>query len=130
VVEQKARSLSELDSDIWRLFLYAMKSPITRDKYQRRLSKFFGFAEIQGVSLQEKALSFVQAARTDSSWVFTMVLRFLELQNARVNNREITGSSYVRKKHRFIRIQCSGISKSSTKYNSGPYLNNTYRRGL
>jgi hypothetical protein len=105
VVEQKARSLSELDSDIWRLFLYSMKSPITRDKYQRRLSKFFGFAEIQAVSLQEKALSFVHAARTDSSWVFTMVLRFLELQNARVNNREITGAT-VRNYVKAIKLFC------------------------
>jgi hypothetical protein len=82
-----------------------MNSPITRDKYQRRLSKFFGFAEIQGVSLQEKALSFVHAARTDSSWVFTMVLRFLELQNARVNNREITGAT-VRNYVKAIKLFC------------------------
>jgi hypothetical protein len=93
-MEQKVRScFSDLDSDVWRLFLYAMKFPVTRDKYQRRLSKFFEFAEIKGMSLPEKALSFVHVARADSSWVFTMVLRFLELQNTRVNNREIIGAT-------------------------------------
>ena len=105
MVEEKASSLSELDSDMWRLFLYAMKSPVTRDKYQRRLSKFFEFAEIQGVSLQEKALSFVHTARTDSSCVFTTVLRFLELQNARVNDREISGAT-VRNYVKAIKLFC------------------------
>ena len=38
----------EPDSDVWRLFLYAMKSPVTRDKYQWRLSKFFEFAGVKG----------------------------------------------------------------------------------
>lgn len=90
---------------MWRLFLYAMKSPVTRDKYQRRLSRFFEFAEMQGTSLQEKALSFVHAARIDSSWVFAMVLRFLELQNARVNNREITGAT-VRNYVKAIKLFC------------------------
>lgn len=106
VDKQKVRgSFLELDSDVWRLFLYAMKSPVTRDKYQRRLSKFFDFAETQGVSLQDKALSFVYAARKDSSWVFGMVLRFLELQNARVNNREISGAT-VRNYVKAIKLFC------------------------
>src|SRR5215207_3311852 len=82
-----------------------MKSPVTRDKYQRRLSKFFEFAEIQGASLQEKALSSAHKARTDSSWVFGIVLRFLELQNARVNNREISGAT-VRNYVKAIKLFC------------------------
>jgi len=54
---------SELDSDLWRLFLYDMKSPITRDKYQRRLAKFFEFAAVEGLTLQDKTLSFVHTTR-------------------------------------------------------------------
>jgi hypothetical protein len=106
VVEQEVgRCLPGLDSDMWRLFLYAMKSPVTRDKYLRRLSKFFEFAEMQGVSLQEKARSFVEAARKDSSWIFSVVLGFLELQNGRVNNREITGAT-VRNYVKAIKLFC------------------------
>jgi hypothetical protein len=35
----------ELQSEVdpWALYLYAMKAPITRDKYQRRLAKFLEF---------------------------------------------------------------------------------------
>lgn len=96
---------SDADSDVWRLFLYAMKSPVTRDKYQRRLSKFFEFAEIQGTSLQTKALSFIHKATLDPRWVFTIVLRFLEYQNSRVNNREICGAT-VRNYVKAIKLFC------------------------
>lgn len=69
VVEQEGgQSLcSDVDSDVWRLFLYAMKSPVTRDKYQRRLSKFFEFAGVQGLSLESKALSFIHKSTIDST---------------------------------------------------------------
>jgi hypothetical protein len=36
---------NELDS--WSL-LYVMKSPVTRQKYQKRLEKFFGFLGLEG----------------------------------------------------------------------------------
>jgi integrase len=103
VVEQEVEgSLCSEDSDVWRLFLYAMKS---RDKYQRRLSKFFEFAEIQGTSLQTKALSFIRKSTLDSTWIFTIVLRFLEHQNSRVNNREICGAT-VRNYVKAIKLFC------------------------
>jgi integrase len=108
VLEQKAKepcSGLDSDSDVWRLFLYAMKSPLTKQKYQRRLSKFFDFAGVQGLTLQDKALSFAHKARTDSSWVFSLVLRFLELQNSRVNSREICGAT-VRNYVKAIKLFC------------------------
>jgi hypothetical protein len=107
VAKQKAREpiCLEPDSEVWRLFLYAMKSPVTRDKYQRRLSRFFEFAGVEGASLQAKALSFIQKATTDSTWVFTIVFGFLEQQNARVNNREICGAT-VRNYVKSIKLFC------------------------
>ena len=60
----------EPDSEVWRLFLYAMKSPVTRDKYQRRLSKFFDFAGLKGTSRQVIALSFIRKATSDSGRAF------------------------------------------------------------
>ncbi|MGN6615348.1 MAG: hypothetical protein ACTHKC_09940 [Candidatus Nitrosocosmicus sp.] len=29
------------DQDTWSLYLYALKSPVTRQRYQKRLEKFF-----------------------------------------------------------------------------------------
>ena len=92
-------------SDGWRLFLYAMKSPVTRDKYQRRLSSFFEYAKVKGESLQTKALSFTGKASTEPSWPFNIILRFLELQNERVNKREISGAT-VRNYVKAIKLFC------------------------
>ena len=92
-------------SKVWRLFLYAMKSPVTRDKYQRRLSSFFEHAYIQGASLPDKALTFTERAATEPSWAFDIILRFLEAQNARVNKREITGAT-VRNYVKAIKLFC------------------------
>jgi hypothetical protein len=35
------------------LYLYAMKSPVTRDKYQKRLGKFFDFLRLEGSTTEE-----------------------------------------------------------------------------
>ena len=41
------------------MFLHAMKSPVTKKKYSRRLEMFFDFIKIPGESLEEKCLTFV-----------------------------------------------------------------------
>ena len=82
-----------------------MKSPLTREKYQRRLSSFFESAGIQGDSLKAKAASFTNKAVTDPPWTFNTVLRFLEVQTARVNKREISGST-VRNYVKSIKLFC------------------------
>ena len=82
-----------------------MKSPLTREKYQRRLSSFFESAGIQGDSLQAKAGSFTNKAVKEPCWTFNPVLRFLEGQTARVNKREISGST-VRNYVKAIKLFC------------------------
>ena len=44
----------ESESDHWTLYLYAMKSPVTRDKYQKRLGKFFDFIILEGATIEDK----------------------------------------------------------------------------
>ena len=46
---------SELDP--WSLYIYAMKAPMTRDRYKTRLAKFLDFIEIDdgNISLEDKA---------------------------------------------------------------------------
>ena len=43
---------------IWRLYLFALKSPLTREKYQNRMEKFFGFIGLDGKTVEEKSLRF------------------------------------------------------------------------
>jgi len=38
-----AKNANSCRVDTWSLYLYSMKSPVTRQKYQKRLEKFFDF---------------------------------------------------------------------------------------
>ena len=67
-------------SDVWTLYLYAMKSPITREKYQIRFGKFLNFvrgldaAEGGKTTIQQKASIFAQKGRKDTNWAFENIL--------------------------------------------------------
>jgi hypothetical protein len=52
---RKTKMIEESELDPWKLFLNAMRSPMTRDRYQTRVAKFFAFIGIPGkTSLERK----------------------------------------------------------------------------
>ncbi len=79
---------------IWKLYLFALKSPLTREKYQNRMGKFFDFIGLDGNTIEQKSVSFVRKAQSDGNqWVFNRVLKFMLYQIDRVNRKEIVGST-------------------------------------
>lgn len=82
--------VEQLQSDPWTLYLYAMKSPVTRDKYQKRLGMFFDFIRLEAGSIEDKSKVFVEKARKDSNWTFSNILKFIQFQNSRVIQKEIS----------------------------------------
>ncbi len=51
--EEIITSSSEMMTmDPWSLFLYGMKAPMTREKYNGRLVKFFDFIGLTGVTMR------------------------------------------------------------------------------
>jgi hypothetical protein len=83
------------DPNPWTLYLYAMKSPVTRDKYQKRLGKFFDFIRLEGVTIEDKSMVFVEIARKDGNWAFNNIIRFIQFQNSRIIRKEISGTTRV-----------------------------------
>jgi hypothetical protein len=51
--------------DPWSLYIYAMKSPMTRNRYQTRLAKFFDFIGIAGTRLEDRARAFAERGKND-----------------------------------------------------------------
>ena len=47
---------SKLEPELgpWSLFMYAMKAPMTKDRYQTRVGKFFDIVGIPGKTIKEK----------------------------------------------------------------------------
>ena len=102
-VEQRIESN---ESNPWTLYLYAMKSPVTSDKYQKRLGKFFGFLGLEGRTIEEKSRVFVEIARKDgNNWAFNNIIRFIQFQNSRVIQKEISGAT-VRNYVKSIKLFC------------------------
>jgi len=84
----------ELNDDIWSLYLYAMKSPMTRQKYIGRLNKFFDFLDLEGPTPEEKSKCFIlKSKEKDTQWTFSSILKFMQFQLERVQKRETTGST-------------------------------------
>jgi hypothetical protein len=65
---------NSLRIDPYTMFLHAMKSPVTKAKYSRRLEMFFDFLKIPGGNLKEKCLTFINNGKKNANWVFTNFL--------------------------------------------------------
>ncbi len=71
-----------------------MKSPVTRQKYQKRLEKFLDFLQLEGNTIEEKSISFIKISKEkDNAWIFNAVLKFMQTLLERFNKKEITGST-------------------------------------
>jgi integrase len=93
-------------TDPWLLYLYAIKSPATKEKYLLRLRKFLDFLDLEGNSLETKARAFAQKAVNDSLWAFNCILRFTQIQKERFNRKEITAGT-IRNYVKSIKLFCS-----------------------
>lgn len=79
--------------DPYSLFVYAMNSPVTRDRHTTRLQRFFSFIGIEGTTIQERCKLFAEMGRNDSNWAFRSIVSFVQIQKERVDRKEITGST-------------------------------------
>jgi integrase len=102
---QKTVESEELDP--WSLFIYAMKAPMTKDRYKTRVVKFFDFIGLdkEGKIVQDKARIFANRGKEDNNWAFSNVLRFIHFQKERVDRKEISGAT-VRNYAKSIKLFC------------------------
>jgi len=81
-------------SDAYSLFVYAVRSQVTRDYYLRRLKIFFNYVDLlpKG-TIEERCNLFAAKAIKDPFWAFSVVIKFLQFQKERVEKEEITGAT-------------------------------------
>ena len=84
--------ITEFESDPYSLFIFAINSPLTKEKYVPRLNKFFDFINLKG-AIQERCITFVKNAKEEPSWVVGCVIRFLQMNKERVERKEITAAT-------------------------------------
>jgi hypothetical protein len=95
-----------VDSDPYGIFMFAMNSQVTKQKYTYRLTKFFDFIGLEGETIQERCKNAVEMERRkstaiskDGKWLLNNILRFLQTQKERVDRKEITGATV----HNFVK---------------------------
>ena len=92
---RKTKSAEESVLDPWTLFLNAMRAPMTRDRYQTRVAKFFDFIKIPGKTLEQKARTFAKKSIKDTNWALSNILKFVYFQRERVDRKEISGATVI-----------------------------------
>ena len=89
---EKQQYQEQEQQDAYSLYVYAIRSPVTRDVYLRRLRIFFN--HIQLLSMDEpmdvRCNLFAEKASSNSKWAFNKILEFLQFQKERVEKQEIS----------------------------------------
>src|SRR2546426_6384287 len=101
------------------MFLYAIRSEVTRQKYQRKLFLFCDFIGIEG-TLEEKSKLFVVKAKENAGWAFASVMKFLAYQKERVERKEISETT-IRNYYKPLKLFCemNDLSLSWKKISRG-----------
>jgi hypothetical protein len=62
--------------------------------HERRLKKFFDFIEFETteISIEVRCNKFVEKSK-DNNWTLSQIIRFLQYQKERVENKEITSGT-------------------------------------
>lgn len=87
-----SKELTEFESDPYSLFIFAINSPLTKQKYIPRLNKFFDFINLSG-TIQERCKAFVKKSKDEPSCVVAYVIKYLQMIKERVEKREITAAT-------------------------------------
>ena len=93
-------------SDAYSLFLYAVRSPVTRGYYLRRLRTFFNHINLlPDGTMEEKCNLFATNGIRDPSWAFHNIIKFLQSERERVDKEQITGAT-LRNSVKAIKLFC------------------------
>lgn len=94
-MEKKQKQDQEASlTDAYSLFVYAIRSQITKDYYLRRLRSFFDFIEfLPNAKIEHRCNQFAALAIKDHNWTFSKIIGFLQFQKERVQREEITAAT-------------------------------------
>ena len=81
-------------TDAYSLFVYAIRTQITRDYYLRRLRSFFDYIKLlPNANIQQRCNHFAGMATKDPKSTFGTIINFLQYQKQRVEREEITAAT-------------------------------------
>ena len=97
------RKVSIAETEPLEVFLYAIKSNATKQRYLNRLKNFFEFMRIEG-DIKTQARAFVIASHVKGkNWVYANVMKFLTFHKERAERGEVSNAS-VRNYHKPLKL--------------------------
>ena len=80
--------------DLYFMFLFAMRSPRTREKCTGRLRMFFDFVGIfQDDTIANQSKAFCENSGSDNGWTFRCIVQYLQQLKERVEAKEISADT-------------------------------------
>jgi hypothetical protein len=81
-------------TDPYHDFLFAMNSPVTRERYSTRLRSFFVHIGIEGATMEDKCRRFIEKVKEseqngNSKWAYAFLVKFLQHQKDRYDKRSL-----------------------------------------
>lgn len=80
--KENEQDSNQKESDAYSLYLYGMRSPVTRDTYLRRLRTFFNHIQLlsNDEPMDVRCNLFVDRSKFTPGWAFSQILNFLQFQ--------------------------------------------------
>ena len=101
----------QLESSAYSLFVLAIRSPETKQKYLQRFGYFLDFAQVaagEGTSIEERCNVLSEVAKNDYKWLLNCIFNYLHLLKSRVESKEIKPST-LRNNIKPIKLFCEQI---------------------
>jgi integrase len=83
---------AETHNDPYALFIYAMKSPLTREIYVPKIARFFTFIGLTP-PLEDQSREFVNRCIAAQGWAETWIMRFLQSMKVQIDRKEIVSTT-------------------------------------
>lgn len=83
-------------SNAYKMFVFSIRSEVTRKYYERRLRHFFNhinFDVENGKNMETRCNNFSTKGKNDTNWAIEQVITFLHFQKERVHKGEIAAST-------------------------------------
>ena len=74
-----------MDLHPYSIFVFAMNTAQTRQKYSSRLDRFFRFIDVEGKTIEQRCDYFHEAANADEKWALNNILKFLQYYKVKTN---------------------------------------------
>jgi hypothetical protein len=100
-----------MESSAYSLFVLAIRSPQTKQKYLQRLGYFLDFVQIiteKTDSMEERCNKLAESAKSDHKWLVNCIFNYLQLLKTRVESKEIKAST-LRNNIKPIKLFCEQI---------------------